>query len=82
MGPDVFATGSPCSWKVPGDPTASLDEIEWTVRADSSGLSYDASTGRYTYTWKTNKDWGGQTRRLVLKLEDGSKHKANFKFTK
>ena len=81
-GLDIFASGYPQSGKVPSDPTTPLDNIEQTVTANSSGLSYDASTDLYTYVWKTSKDWGGQTRQLVLKFEDGTERKAEFKFTK
>ena len=75
----IFAPGFPrvvtttCST---GDPT---DEIETTVTAGGSSLSYDAAANRYQYTWKTEKGWVG-CRRLELQLVDGSVHVANFRF--
>ena len=63
------------------DSTDPIDDIEQTVTANASGLTYDATTDRYTYVWKTSKEWRG-CRQLVIKLNDGSFHKANFKFTK
>ncbi len=42
--------------------------------------SYDPDSDRYTYVWKTNKAWNGTCRQLVLKLDDGSIHRAKFKF--
>ena len=75
----IFAPGFPrvvtttCST---GDPT---DEIETTVTAGGSSLSYDAAANRYQYTWKTQKGWVG-CRRLELQLVDGSVHVANFRF--
>jgi TolB protein len=81
-GLDIFATDYPLSGSVPSDPSASLDAIEQTVTASASGLSYSATSGQYTYTWKTDKTWAGKTRQLVIRFKDGTEHKANFKFTK
>ena len=81
-GLDIFAEGYPQSGTVPNDPNASVDNIEVTVSAGSSGLSYDASTEQYTYVWKSSKQWTGTSRRLVLKLEDGTEHIALFRFTR
>jgi hypothetical protein len=52
------------------------DLIEQTVTAGSSSLSYDASSGQYTYAWKTDRGWFGTCRRLDLGLNDGSQHQA------
>jgi hypothetical protein len=79
-GLDIFAAGYPQSGTIPTDPNASLDDIEQTVTAGESSLSYDAASDQYTYVWKTKKAWSGQTRQLVLKLDDASEHKANFQF--
>lgn len=79
-GLNIFAAGYPkvqvvaCSGGVP------TDEVEQTVTAGASGLSYDAASGQYKYTWKTDKSWAGSCRQLVLKLADGSEHIAGFKF--
>lgn len=43
-----------------------------------SGLSYDTATGEYAYVWKTNKAWSGTCRRLVVKLNDTTVHRAVF----
>jgi Big-like domain-containing protein len=79
QGLEIFAPGYPKSGTIPANPNASVDPIE-TVSAGASGLSYDAASDQYTYVWKTDKAWSGQTPELVLKLTDGSEHKANFKF--
>jgi hypothetical protein len=55
MGLNIFAEGSPNSGRIPEDPDAPLDNIEVTVTAGESGLSYEAATGQYTYVWKTSK---------------------------
>ncbi len=81
-GLEIFTAGYPQSGKIPADPNAPLDGIEQTLTAGSSGLTYDAKSGQYTYTWKTSKDWAGQSRQLVLNLKDGTEHRVSFKFTK
>jgi len=80
QGLDIFAEGYPRSGTIPADPDAPLDAIEQTETAGESSLSYDPTTDQYTYVWKTDKAWAGQTRQLVLKLDDGSEHTANFEF--
>jgi hypothetical protein len=47
-------------------------DIEETVAADTSRLTYDAATGQYNYIWKTDKSWAGTCRKLVLRFTDGS----------
>jgi Tol biopolymer transport system component len=80
-GLDVFAEGYPKTRRIDCSSSAPLDAIGQTTNAaGGSGLSYDATTGRYTYVWKTQKAWSGTCRQLVVKLDDGSVHRANFKF--
>jgi hypothetical protein len=79
MGLDILAPGYPRSQAVDCAANAPVDGIESTVTPGSSALSYDAGSDRYTYVWKTDKSWDG-CRQLVVKLTDGSKHRANFKF--
>jgi hypothetical protein len=76
---NIFAAGYPTSTTVTCGATAE-DAIEETVTADSSGLSYDANSGQYIYVWKTDKTWANTCRTLVVKLNDGTYHYANFKF--
>ena len=59
-----------------------IDGIEQTVTAGQSALQYDALLDQYTYVWKTDKSWGVSCRQLVVKLIDGTYHRANFNFTK
>ena len=81
QGLDVLAEGYPISRRIDCDATDRVDAVEKTATAGSSGLSYDATTDQYTYVWKTEKAWTG-CRQLVLKLDDGTVHRANFSFTK
>lgn len=80
QGLDIFETGYPKSQQITCDSSAPVDGIEQTVTAGGSSLSYDALLDQYTYVWKTDKAWAGTCRQLVLKLDDGSVHRANFKF--
>lgn len=74
----VFASGYPASQRISCDSSAPVDLVELTSTASASGLGYDAATGRYTYVWKTDKVWAGSCRELVLRLVDGTEHRARF----
>lgn len=79
QGLNILASGAPSSQGIActgGTP----DDIEQTVTAGSSSLSYDAATNTYSYVWKTNKSWAGTCRQLIVTLVDGTQHLANFKF--
>lgn len=77
-GLSIFAAGNPYS--VPlncntGDPGVDVTE---TLNAGGSSLNY--TVDQYNYVWKTENSWVGTCRQLVLTLNDGSVHTANFKF--
>ena len=59
---------------------ATADPIEETETAGVSTLTYDAASDRYTYLWKTDKNWAGSCRNLELKFSDGSVQTALFDF--
>jgi hypothetical protein len=82
QGLDILAAGSPASQRISCSFGGDIDAIEQTVSAGSSSLSYDVTTDRYSYVWKTSSLWAGTCRQLVVELDDGSVHKAFFKFTK
>jgi Thrombospondin type 3 repeat len=79
-GLDVLADGYPRSQQVPCDSSAPVHGIEESVNAGASSLTYDGTTGRYNYVWKTEKAWARTCREFVLKLADGSTHQAMFSF--
>jgi len=81
QGMDILAAGSPSSRAVSCDDSASPDVLEQTITAGSSGLSYDATSDRYSYVWKTDKAWSG-CRELMVRLSDGSVHTAEFRFAR
>jgi hypothetical protein len=58
-----------------------IDDIESTVTANGSGLTFDAASGVYTYIWKTDTSWAGSCRSLQVVLIDGTLHIAYFRFT-
>jgi hypothetical protein len=81
-GMEIFAAGYPVSGTIPCDLTSGTNVIEQTVTAGGSSLNYDVAAGQYIYVWKTEKAWAGTCRQLVIKLNDGTYHRANFNFTK
>jgi hypothetical protein len=82
QGLSIFAAGYPLSQKIVCDTAAPADGIEETVTAGGSSLNYDASADQYIYVWKTDKTWANSCRQLVVRLNDGTEHGANFKFSK
>jgi hypothetical protein len=79
-GLQIFSSGSPSSQRVNCETQAPSDAIETTVNAGSSSLSDNASTGTYTYLWKTDKAWARSCRQLSVNLNDLTEHAALFKF--
>jgi predicted extracellular nuclease len=80
QGLDIVAEGYPASIQFACDETALTEAIETTESPGAAGLSFDAGSGTYHYTWKTQKSWAGTCRRFVLKLADGTFHYADFQF--
>ena len=81
-GLDIFAAGYPRVTTVSCEGNATADPVEETEAAGVSTLTYDAASDRYTYVWKTDKNWAGSCRSLELKFSDGSVQTALFDFTK
>jgi hypothetical protein len=79
QGLNVFATNSPASVDTAQCDGSATDEVEVTVTAGSSSLSYDPGANQYTYVWKTEKNWIG-CRQLRMTFKDGSVRTAMFKF--
>jgi hypothetical protein len=79
QGLNILASGYPVSGVIPCDGSAqTVDITEGTTTAGSSSLSY--SPDQYSYVWKTESIWATTCRQLVIKLNDGTEHRANFKF--
>jgi hypothetical protein len=82
QGMGIIVAGYPSSNAMTCDSTADLDTIEIVATAGSSGLNYDSTTNQYNFIWKTDKSWANSCRQFILKLDDGTYHRANFKFTR
>jgi len=80
QGLSIFKSGYPKVGQVPCNSTAPVDEIEVTVTAGNSSLTYDAVAGQYVYVWKTDKAWVGSCRVLQVTLADDTPHTAYFQF--
>jgi hypothetical protein len=79
-GLNIFAPNSPASGQIvcnSSDPAVTLED---TTTAGGSSLSYDAGADQYIYVWKTDASWAGTCRQLVVQLNDGSIHRADFRF--
>jgi hypothetical protein len=79
QGMSIFATNSPASISTAQCDGASTDEVEVTVTAGNSSLSYDPGANQYNYVWKTDRGWVG-CRQLRITFRDGSVRTAMFKF--
>jgi hypothetical protein len=82
QGLDVFAAGYPVSATITSSGISAARATVKTITSGNSNLSYDTGTGLYTYIWKTDKAWEGETREMVMKLVDGQEYRARFSFTK
>ncbi len=79
-GLNIFAANSPYSISISCDGSLPQNDLDETVNAGGSSLSYTASSDQYNYVWKTENQWKNTCRQLVVVLNDGSEHRANFKF--
>ena len=70
---------TPSSEQTACDGSAALEPVE-TPTSSQAGLTYDPVTDQYVYVWKTASAWAGSCRALVLRLNDGTVHRASFKF--
>lgn len=80
QGFDFFAEGYPASQEIAcgsGEPSGDPASV---VYPGNSGLEYDESSDVYSFRWKTDREWSGTCRRLMLLFNDGSVHTADFSF--
>ncbi|MFL5807226.1 MAG: PxKF domain-containing protein, partial [Roseiflexaceae bacterium] len=82
QGLNILATNFPASRPIDCKTLAPLGTGSYQAANPSgkSGLTYNATTNQYTYSWKTDKMWAGNCRQFDLKLIDGTEHLVNFKF--
>jgi len=74
----IFAPNNPYTVSLNCDSNDPGVDVTETVTAGGSSLDY--SPDQYNYIWKTENSWAGTCRQLVITLNDGSVHVANFKF--
>jgi microsomal dipeptidase-like Zn-dependent dipeptidase len=56
------------------------DLSELTVlNPGASQFTYDPVTDTYQFNWKTERSWSGSCRRLLVRLDDGTLHSADFR---
>ena len=77
-GLNIFAPNNPFSISLNCDTNDPGVDVTETLTAGGSSLTF--SGGQYNYIWKTEASWAGTCRQLVITLNDGSVHTANFKF--
>jgi hypothetical protein len=80
QGMTILAAGFPASSEVACGANEPGSSIEETVNPGGSSLTYDIVSGRYSYTWKTQKVWRGTCRILIVRFVDGTNHYAKFRF--
>lgn len=68
----VLAAGHPMS------KPCGADDSALASTTSTGGLQF--SDGQYVYVWKTDKEWAGSCRELVVKLLDNTVHTATFQF--
>jgi hypothetical protein len=91
QGLDILASDSPYSRMVDCNTLKTVDPASQfitprpipveTETPGGSGLSYDPTTDRYTYPWRTLSAWNGTCREFVLTRTDGVQHRAFFRFS-
>jgi hypothetical protein len=80
-GLDVVTAGSPSSAPIACDSAARVDPVEEYAATSASGLRYEQGADRYAYNWQTDRSWAGSCRKLIVRLNDGTRHEAQFMFT-
>ena len=79
-GLDVLLGGMATSTAIGCGTGAAVDLVELTVsNPGGSQFTYDPLTATYQFNWKTEKSWSGSCRRLLVRLDDGTLHTADFR---
>jgi len=75
----VIASGYPQSAPITCATSPELTTGDATT-AQRALIYTQAKGGRYTYFWRTDPAWTGTCRQVVVKLVDGTYHRANVRF--
>ncbi len=57
---------------------ADLTELA-AAYSGGSAFTFDPATGLYQFNWQTDRAWTGTCRRLLVRLDDGTVHVADFR---
>ncbi|WP_329109695.1 M36 family metallopeptidase [Micromonospora sp. NBC_01699] len=87
-GRDILASNSPysrlvdCATLATVNPDGTITPGPLPVKAETPGRSKLEASGhdRYTYPWKTERDWAGTCREFVLSLDDGKQFRTYVQF--
>jgi len=77
-GSNVFAAGYP-RWR---QIECAKQAPSITKMATNLHVTPDSGSDRYAYVWDTSTAWSGTCRRLLLELKDGTRHSADFRFSR
>jgi hypothetical protein len=80
FGLGIVAAGYPTAEQVSCATGVPVNTTTETDTAGASGLQYDATTGTYTYVWKTSKASRGICQVFTLGLNDGTTYTAIFEY--
>ena len=80
QGFDIFEDGYPASQEFVCKTGDLVGEPERVINPGNSGLGYNPETDVYSFGWQTDSNWAGTCRRLMVLLNDGSMHTADFSF--
>lgn len=80
VGTDVFAAGFPATQPVSCETGAPLGPRTAIDLAGNSSVSVNRGNGAYTLVWKSEAEWAGSCRALVLRLKDETQRTIVFRF--
>jgi hypothetical protein len=80
VGLTIFDDGSP-TWQL-ADCATGAAIGDPNIAPAAAALKFNEHTGRYTFSWKTEKSWKGSCRLLTLTFRDGTAASALFRFLK
>jgi hypothetical protein len=64
------------------DPAASVHEVNEAVNGKSSGLTFEPTSQRYTYVWRTERFSVGACSELVFRFDDGQERVMRFQLVR
>jgi hypothetical protein len=76
-GLNLFAQGYPASQAMNCITGALSGPV---ARIASEGFTYETLLDQYKNVWKTDRNWRGTCRQLIVRFADGTEKRANFKF--